>query len=69
MVVTDGDIEPSDNTVKQVRPGPLPSLPAHRRSVTRAACSLQFLQQFHRLYIDTVCNPFHTLGAPLTSER
>lgn len=45
VVVTEGDIEPSDNAVKQ------------------------FLHQFHKLYIDTVCNPFHTLGAPLTSQR
>lgn len=29
----------------------------------------QFLHQFHKLYIDTVCNPFHVLGAPLTSQR
>lgn len=45
VVVTAGDIEPSDNAVKQ------------------------FLHQFHKLYIDTVCNPFHILGSPLTSHR
>ena len=45
IVVTAGDMEPSDNAVKQ------------------------FLHQFHKLYIDTVCNPFHTLGTSLTSPR
>ena len=45
VVVTAGDIEPSDNAVKQ------------------------FLHQFHKLYIDTMCNPFHVLGSPLTSQR
>ena len=29
----------------------------------------QFLQDFHALYCDTVCNPFYTLGTPITSNR
>jgi hypothetical protein len=28
-----------------------------------------FFAQFHDLYTDVICDPFHTVGEPITSHR